>query len=91
MHSTVCDPIGSSLLGSFVHGIFRQEYWSGLSFPFSRDLPDPGIKPISPALAGGFFITMLPGKATYAYTQMQICKCSCVHKEIHSENAYRVS
>ena len=29
----------------------RQEYWSGLPFPFSGDLPDPGIKPISPALA----------------------------------------
>ena len=25
----------------------RQEYWSGLSFPFPGDLPDPGIKPIS--------------------------------------------
>ena len=38
----------------------RQEYWSGLSFPSSGDLPDPGIKPMSltsPALAGGFFTT----------------------------------
>ena len=25
--------------------------------PFSRDLPDPGIEPASPALAGGFFTT----------------------------------
>ena len=24
------------------------EYWSGLSFPPPRDLPDPGIKPTSP-------------------------------------------
>ena len=34
----------------------RQEYWSGLPFPSSGDLPDPGIKPVSlvsPALAGG--------------------------------------
>ena len=31
-------------------GFFRQEYWSGLSFPTSGDLPDPGIKPKSPAL-----------------------------------------
>ena len=29
---------------------FRQEYWSGLPFPFPGDLPDPGIKPGSPAL-----------------------------------------
>ena len=25
----------------------RQEYWSGLPFPSSGDLPDPGIEPIS--------------------------------------------
>ena len=28
----------------------RQEYWSGLLFPSPGDLPDPGIKPRSPAL-----------------------------------------
>jgi len=28
----------------------RQEYWSGLPFPSPEDLPDPGIKPGSPAL-----------------------------------------
>ena len=27
-----------------------QEYWSGLPFPSPGDLPDPGIKPRSPAL-----------------------------------------
>ena len=42
-------------------GFPRQEYWSELPFPFQRDLPDPGIKPSSPALAGGFFIDELPG------------------------------
>ena len=28
----------------------RQEYWSGLPFPFPVDLVDPGIEPRSPAL-----------------------------------------
>ena len=28
----------------------KQEHWSGLPFFFSGDLPDPGIKPGSPAL-----------------------------------------
>ena len=28
----------------------RQEYWSELLFPTPGDLPDPGIKPVSPAL-----------------------------------------
>ena len=36
-------------------GFSRQEYWSGLPFPPPEDLPDPGIEPASPALAGGFF------------------------------------
>ena len=31
-------------------GFSRQEYWSGLSFPSSGDLSNPGIKPKSPAL-----------------------------------------
>ena len=38
----------------------RQGYWSGLSFPFSGDLSDPGIKPtspVSPALAARVFST----------------------------------
>ena len=29
-------------------GFPRQEYWSGLPFPTREDLPDPGIKPMSP-------------------------------------------
>ena len=31
----------------------RQEYWSGLPFPFPGDLPNPGIEPGSPALQAG--------------------------------------
>ena len=43
----------------------KQEYWSGLPFPSSGDLPYPGIKPASlesPALAGGFFTANATGK-----------------------------
>ena len=43
----------------------RQEYWSGLPFSFPGDLPNPGIKPTSPAspgLVGRFFTTEPPGK-----------------------------
>ena len=43
-------------------GFLRQEYWSRLPFPSPGDLPDSGIKPTSPALAGGFFTTEPPGK-----------------------------
>ena len=31
-------------------GFSRQEYWTELPFPSPEDLPDPGIKPASPAL-----------------------------------------
>ena len=34
-------------------GFPRQEYWSGLPFPCPGDLPDPGIEPVSRALAVG--------------------------------------
>ena len=35
-------------------GFSRQENWSGLPFPTTRDLPHPEIEPVSPALAGRF-------------------------------------
>ena len=41
-------------------GFFRQEYWSGLPFSPAGDLQESGIKPMSPALAGGFLITESP-------------------------------
>ena len=36
-------------------GFTRQEYWSGLSFPSPRDLPNPVIEPGSPALLADFY------------------------------------
>ena len=39
-------------------GFSRQEYCSGLPFPSPGDLPNPGIKPVPPALAGEFFTTV---------------------------------
>ena len=43
-------------------GFSRQEYWSGLPFSTPGHLPNPGIKPTSPSLAGGFFTAEPPGK-----------------------------
>ena len=42
--------------------VSRQEYWSGWPLPSPGDLPDPGMEPRSPALAGRFFTTVPPGK-----------------------------
>ena len=46
------------------HGIpqARVLQWGATSF--SRDLPAPGLEPVSPALAGGFFTTAPLGKPT---------------------------
>ena len=41
---------------------FSTQYCNGLSFPFTGDLPDPGIKSAYSALAGEFFTTKPPGK-----------------------------
>ena len=46
----------------------RQKYWSGLPFPPSGDLCDPGMEPMSlasPALAGRFFTTSATWEAPY--------------------------
>ena len=52
----LCDPMDCHTPLSV--GFSRQEYWSGLPFPFPGDLPDPGIEPESPALQAD----SLPGK-----------------------------
>ena len=42
-------------------GFSRQEYWRGLPFPSPEDLPDPGIKPRSPALQADTLPSELKG------------------------------
>ena len=44
----------------------RQEYWNGLSCPPPGDLPDPGIKPGSPALQVDSLLSEPPGKPLVA-------------------------
>ena len=57
-HLTLCNPLDCSPPSSSVHGISKQAYWSRLPCSPPRDVPNPGIKPVShmsSALAGGFF------------------------------------
>ena len=53
-------------------GFPRQEHWSGLPFPAPGDLPGPAIELVSPALAGKFFTTELPGKLSKAFKPTQL-------------------
>ena len=51
--------------GSFVHGILQTRILEWVVMPASGNLPNPGIEPtvlMSPALAGRFFTTELPGR-----------------------------
>ena len=53
---TLCNPMDCrGPQASLSMGFSRREYWSGLPCPPPGDLPDSGIEPGSPALAGGFF------------------------------------
>jgi len=51
----------------------RQEYYSRLPFPSPGNLPHPGIKPMSLALAGRFFTTEPRGKSINGHIPQQIC------------------
>ena len=53
--STLWDSMDYSPPGSSAMGFSRQKHWRGLPFPSSGDLPDSGIEPVSPILAGRFF------------------------------------
>ena len=59
---TPWDPMDCSPPGSAVHGISQARIQEWVAISFFRDLPNPGIKPASPALSGRFFTTEPPGK-----------------------------
>ena len=40
---------------------YRQEHWSGLPFPSPEDIPNPGMKPWSPALETDSLLSEPPG------------------------------
>ena len=61
-------------------GFPRQKYWSGLPFPSPEDLPDTGVKLVSPALAGGFFTTEPPGKPLSCSYLLNIYFCLAKEK-----------
>ena len=45
--------------------VLKCPHRQSLPFPSLGDLPNPGVEPKSPALAGGFSTTEPPGKAVY--------------------------
>ena len=54
--------VGNEIAAPPSMGFSRQEYWSGLLFLSPGDLPDPGIKPKSPALRRDSLPSEPPGE-----------------------------
>ena len=50
----------------------QQEYWSVLALPSPGDRPNPGIKPMSPALQTDSLPSEPPGKPQSNYTPIKI-------------------
>ena len=73
----LCSPLGDAvdcrLPGSSVHEILQAKYWSGLPFPSPGDLPDPGIKPGSPALQADALPSEPPGKLKEINIELSLC------------------
>ena len=74
---TLCDPWTVAHQAPLSLGLPRQEYWSGLPFPSPGDLPNSGIEPTSPALAGRSFTAEPAGKPGQVYACLvYICICT---------------
>ena len=56
MSHSFCNPVASS---SSIHGSPQARILEWVAISFSRGLPDPGIRLVSPALAGGFLFLFL--------------------------------
>ena len=67
-------------------GFSRQEHWSVLPFPSPWSPPDPGIKPVSPALADGFFITEPPEKPCQFLLILTLTTLTSLSKEEKVKN-----
>ena len=64
----LCDPMDCTPPGSSVHGVLQARVLEWAAIPFSRDLPNPGIKPRSPALQADSLPPEPPGKPNYVNT-----------------------
>ena len=60
---TLCNPMDCSPSGSSIHGILQARILEWVAIPFSRDLPDPGIRPWSSVLQTDSLLSEPPGKS----------------------------
>ena len=64
----LCGPTDYSPPGSSAHGIFQARILEWGAISYSRESSHPGIKPVSLALAGGFFTTSATWETFVSYS-----------------------
>ena len=69
---TLCNPMDDSPPGSSVHGILQARILEWVAMPSSKDLPNPGIKPLSVSCITGRFFTTEPLEKPMKKTVMVI-------------------
>ena len=72
-------------------GFSRQEYWSGLPLPSPGDLPDPGIKPGSPALEADTLTSEPPGKPLICVHEWTLTSLKTRASKVKSETQFFTS
>ena len=63
-YPTLCDPTNCSLPDSSVPGILQERILEWIAISFSRDLPNPGVEPGSPALQADPLLSEVQGRST---------------------------
>ena len=78
-HFGLSDSMDCNLPGSSVQGILQARIREWIAMPSSRDLPDPGIKLASPALAGRLYpwATWKPTPGSMCVSVVQSCSTLC--------------
>ena len=74
---TLCNSMDCRRPGSSIHGIFQTRILEWVAISFSRDLPDPGVEPMSPSLQADALPSEPPGKP-HIYTYI------CIDIYIHT-------
>ena len=69
---TLCNPMDCTVSGSSVHGILQARILQWVGFPSPGDPPNPGIQPVSLALAGRFSTTGPPGKSSFPIFRLSL-------------------
>ena len=83
-----CDTMDYSFPGPSIHGISQARILEWLPLPSLGDLPDPGIEPATPALAGGFFTAEPPGRPTCMYMYRYTYTHTHTHTHIYIMEYY---